>query len=569
MRVALYARYSSDQQRDASIDDQLRICRARAEREGWTVVSTFADHALSGATNQRPEFQRLTKDLQAGLFDVVMAEAIDRFSRDLEHIAAFYKLCTFHHVRIHTVTDGDVSEIHIGLKGMMGSLFLKDLADKTRRGLEGRVRAGRSTGSPAYGYEVVRKLTDDGELDRGLRAIDPCKAPIVVRIFEAYAGGASPRSIARALNAEGVAGPGGGIWYNASILGRAKRGDGLLRNELYVGRLVWRRRVNSKDPVSGAKVRRDSRADDIVTKEVPHLRIISDPLWQRVLERLKAEAAPIKCTADGDQSAFWDRRRPRHLLSGKVICGVCGRPSSVFGKDYLGCKAAAHGTCRNTRRVRRAILEAKVLEALGRQLMEPSLVEEFIAAFNAEWRQLAAECKAAEGVKLRERATIDRKIANLIEVISDGRSSPAILAKLEALEAQKGKFETDSAFSAPISPALHLGIAQVYAAKVSNLKAALANGRDPEALEAARALIDKVILHPPEIDGDPPGIELVGELMGMLQAAGVGRIQTDAGSAAPDPVLALFVSSVKQGPGAEPLTFLPFTRWRGGAIKRR
>jgi site-specific DNA recombinase len=180
MRVVLYARYSSDQQQDASIEDQLHVCRARAEREGWTVVSTFADHAISGATNQRPEFRRLTKDLQAGLFDMAMAEAIDRFSRDLEYIAAFYKLCVFHQVRIHTVADGDVSEIHIGLKGMMGSLFLRDLADKTRRGLEGRVRAGRSTGAPAYGFEVVRKLTDAGELDRGLRAIDPVKARTVV-----------------------------------------------------------------------------------------------------------------------------------------------------------------------------------------------------------------------------------------------------------------------------------------------------------------------------------------------------------------------------------------------------
>jgi DNA invertase Pin-like site-specific DNA recombinase len=552
MRVALYARYSSDQQRDASIEDQLHVCRARAEREGWTVVSTFADHAISGATNQRPEFQRLTKDLQAGLFDMAMAEAIDRFSRDLEHIAAFYKLCVFHQVRIHTVADGDVSEIHIGLKGMMGSLFLRDLADKTRRGLEGRVRAGRSTGAPAYGFEVVRKLTDAGELDRGLRAIDPVKARTIVRIFEAYAGGASPRRIASDLNAERIVGPGGGVWYNASILGGAKRGDGLLRNELYVGRLVWRRRVNAKDPVNGTQVRRNGRAEDIIVKDVPHLRIIDDPLWQRVQDRLKAEAAPIKPTAGGDRRAFWDRRRPRHLLSGKVVCGICGRQVSAFGKDYLGCKAAAHGTCRNTKRVRRTKLEAQVLDALVRELMEPGLVTEFIAAFNAEWRRLAAEVRATEQIRLRERTAIDRKIANLIEAISDGRSSKAILAKLEVLEGQKANCETHSGPLAPMATALHPGIAQVYSAKVCSLRSGLAEGRDPETLEAARALIDQVIINPPETDGDPPRIEVVGELMAMLQAAGVGRGRTDAGSTAPDPVLSLFVSSVKHGPGAAP-----------------
>jgi hypothetical protein len=85
--------------------------------------------------------------------------------------------------------------------------------------------------------------------------------------------------------------------------------------------------------------------------------------------RLKAEAVPIVHVAGGNPPAFWDRRRPRSLLSEKVICGVCGRPFSALGKDYLGCKAAMHGTCRNTRRVRRAKLEAQVLDALGRQLL--------------------------------------------------------------------------------------------------------------------------------------------------------------------------------------------------------
>ena len=139
-----------------------------------------------------------------------MAESLDRFSRDLEHIASFHKQCVFHQVRIYTLAEGEVSELHIGLKGTMGALYLKDLADKTKRGLEGRINAGRCSGSPAYGYAVVRKLTDDGELDRGLRAIDAERAAIVRRIFEAYATGASPRKIALTLNAEGVPGPGGG-----------------------------------------------------------------------------------------------------------------------------------------------------------------------------------------------------------------------------------------------------------------------------------------------------------------------------------------------------------------------
>ena len=91
MRVAIYARYSSDAQSERSIDDQIRICRARAEREGWEVGEVYADYALSGASAARPRFQQLVTDARSGRFGLVLAEALDRISRDQEHIAGFYK----------------------------------------------------------------------------------------------------------------------------------------------------------------------------------------------------------------------------------------------------------------------------------------------------------------------------------------------------------------------------------------------------------------------------------------------------------------------------------------------
>ena len=132
----------------------------------------------------------------------------------------------------------------------MNALFLKDLAAKTRRGLEGRIRQGRCIGIAPYGYRIIRRLGQAGEPERGLREIDDAQAAVVRRIFADYATGLSPRSIARALNTEAVPGPGGTIWYDTAIRGRATRGDGLLRNPLYAGRLVWNRLRNSKDPVT-------------------------------------------------------------------------------------------------------------------------------------------------------------------------------------------------------------------------------------------------------------------------------------------------------------------------------
>ena len=146
VRVALYARYSTDLQSDASVEDQLRICRARAEREGWTVVESYSDRAISGASMLRPGIQALMEDAGRRRFDVVLAEAMDRLSRDQEDIAALFKRLRFAGVSIVTIAEGEINEMHIGLKGTMNALALKDLAQKTHRGLLGRVEAGLSAG---------------------------------------------------------------------------------------------------------------------------------------------------------------------------------------------------------------------------------------------------------------------------------------------------------------------------------------------------------------------------------------------------------------------------------------
>ena len=135
MTVAIYARYSSDNQRDASIANQMRVCRAFTERQGWTVSEEYADHAVSGATLLRAGFQSLMRDAINRRFDVVLAESLDRFSRDQEDTAGLFKRLTFAGVRIVTLAEGDITHLHIGFKGTMNALFLKDLAEKTHQGL--------------------------------------------------------------------------------------------------------------------------------------------------------------------------------------------------------------------------------------------------------------------------------------------------------------------------------------------------------------------------------------------------------------------------------------------------
>ena len=135
MRVVTYAKYSSDQQRDASIEDQVRLCRKRIDAEGWICGEVYTDRGLSGASPLRPGYQMLLADARTGAFDIVMAETLDRLSRDQEDVAALYKRLSFPGIRLITAAEGEINELHVGLKGTMNALFLKDLAQKTRRGL--------------------------------------------------------------------------------------------------------------------------------------------------------------------------------------------------------------------------------------------------------------------------------------------------------------------------------------------------------------------------------------------------------------------------------------------------
>jgi site-specific DNA recombinase len=282
MRVSIYARYSSDLQRAASIEDQLLVCTERVVREKWTLTATYTDRGISGASHLRPGYQKLLEDARKGEFDIVLAEALDRISRDQEHVASFFKLMSFAGIRIVTLAEGEISELHVGLKGTMNALFLKDLADKTRRGLRGRVEQGRSGGGLCYGYTIV----EIGE--RGGREIFPSEAAVVRRIFADFAAGKSPRRIAAELNREGIPGPAGRPWGDTTIRGHALRGTGVLRNELYVGRLVWNRLRYTKDPATGRRVSRINPREAWICRDVPELRIVDDNLWNCVQTRLSA-----------------------------------------------------------------------------------------------------------------------------------------------------------------------------------------------------------------------------------------------------------------------------------------
>src|SRR6267142_5421206 len=342
MKVAIYARYSSDNQRDASIDDQLRICREVALRQRWAIVREFTDHAISGATLLRSGFQALMRDALNHRVDVVLAESLDRFSRDQEDTAGLFKRLTFAGVNIVTLAEGDITHLHIGFKGTMNALFLKDLAEKTHRGLRGRIEDGKSAGGLCYGYRVVKAL-NGGTVTTGEREIEPAGATVVERIFREFVAGVSPKQTAKNLNRAGVPGPFGGPWSPSTIYGNAKRGTGILNNELYVGRLVWNRLRYVKNPDTGKRVSRLNPTSEWMSRDVPQLRIVPDDIWTAAKSRQQHTRHAVKTAG-----AIGAAKRPQYLFSGLTKCGVCGAGFIMAGRNRLACFGARdQGRCDN------------------------------------------------------------------------------------------------------------------------------------------------------------------------------------------------------------------------------
>jgi len=517
LRVVLYARYSSDRQSEHSIEDQIRICRAHAEQNGWQVVQTFQDAAISGSTMLRPGYQALQVAMRGGEVDVVLAEALDRFSRDQEHVAAFYKLAAYHRVRLVTLSEGEVSVLHVGLKGTMNALYLEDLAAKTRRGLEGRVRAGRATGPAPYGYRrVTHVLRADGEIDRGLREIIPEQAAVVRRIFEEYAAGVTPGVLARRLNAEGIAAPRGKGWTAMTLRGRPSHADGILRNRAYLGEICWNRRHRVIDPQTGQHHRRLNPLDQRVTGEIPELRLIEQQLWDQVQQRL-ADAAPPQDAQTG-ATRFWEKRSPRHLLSGKIICGACGGPFAANTGGRYSCNNVPRGLCDHRRTVRRKPLEHQVLAVLAESMMEPALAEAFAETFATEWNQLAGEQGQVRTKLQKELDVTERKLGNMLEAIAEGLRSAGLQAKLSSAEAEAERLRLAIAQAVPPPIRLMPNLGVAYRHKLAHLRESLAAGDNPQALEAARALIARVTIQPGPA-GEPLTINVEGHLAQMLVAA--------------------------------------------------
>nr|WP_142084166.1 recombinase family protein [Roseinatronobacter monicus] len=524
LRAVIYARYSTENQSKASVPDQIRLCRKICAEQGWTVAGVFSDDAQSGFDHLRSDYQRMLAFIEDGGCDLIVAESYERLIRDGEHSARLYKRMTYLEIPIFVARNGLVNEMVVGMSTMVSEMTRKLITDKTHRGLEGRVLAGKSAGGISYGYRLDRQLRPDGTFTTGDRVIDPDEAAIIRRIFDEYDQGQSARTIAMGLNRDSIPAPraggkGTGTWSFSTISGNWKRGTGILNNELYIGRLVWNRQRFVKDPDSNKRQARLNPPEEWVIKDVPDLRIIDDDLWSRVKRRQGAIRDEIVTARDAASDTGAPRaergKRPSYLFSGLLSCGCCGANYIMISATRYGCSAARNkGTCDNRKTIERKDVERRILAGIRHKLMHPDMVRAFIAEYQRALRETDTRDALARKNHMRRLDAVGKEINNMMDAIAKGMFQESMKARMDALEAERKELETRiSALPEPTPVTLHPGLADIYARKVADLSTALDHdGTRAEAAEVLRGLIEKITLRPDADAANGHVIEIYGEL---------------------------------------------------------
>ena len=546
-RIALYGRHSTAMQSASSSADQAASCAKLVEYVGGTVVATYLDPEQSGYRRDRPGLKRLLRDVEEGAIDMVVCEALDRLARDAEDVAFLGKKLMFHRVALHTVSEGHVDEIKFAVAGLLGAIFLKHLIDKTVRGMEAAVLAGRFAGGRAYGFKRVIKLDARGELIRGLLEVDEPAARVVRRIFDEFAAGRSSIQIATGLNHDGIPGPRGGQWNASTIRGDPAKATGILNNPLYVGRLVWGRRQWRRNPDSEKRERRYRLRDrsEWVEVEVPDLRVIDDAQWTSVQTQIEQRSRP------GSHASLAGQNRKKHLLSGLIRCSCCGSGYTISGKDYYRCAGQKErGTCANTLSVRKGPLETAALAVLQHHLLTEDHAKLFAYEFRREVERVSeADSRGTDDASARL-TVVEREINNLAANMLSGVASPTLLNMLGEREAEKARLEIALASrltARPVATVLpHPALLRLFQQKVGALRDALDQETvRSEAAEILSTLIESVTIYPDGENG--PEAEVVAKASDLLAFATNENAAPKGGVCSSMAVVA--------GTGFEPVTF--------------
>ena len=401
MKAVIYARYSSDNQTEASIEGQLRECMEYAERTRIDVIGNYIDRALTAKTDNRPEFQRMIKDSYKHAFDIIIVWKLDRFSRN-RYDSAYYKaLLKKNGVKVvsakETIAEGSEGILLEAVLEGYAEFYSAELSEKVVRGMTENVLKGRNNGGQVtFGYEI-----DDDMYFHP----HPTTAPIVEEIFTMYDDGKTIKQIVDYLEEKNIKTIRGGK-MRINIVQR------MLSNRRYIGEYKFR--------------------DTVIPDGIPAL--VNKDLFERVQQKLaKNKKAPARRKAEDD-----------YLLTLKLFCGKCG--AHMFGESGMGTsKVYRYYKCAKTKKVhlcdkkpvRKEWMEdlavKKALEILNNEDLISVLVERIYALQGEENPRIP---------RLKEQlADIEKRIGNIMSAIEQGIITDTTKDRLSQLETQKKEIE--------------------------------------------------------------------------------------------------------------------------------
>ncbi|MCK5306885.1 MAG: recombinase family protein [Candidatus Omnitrophica bacterium] len=449
MKVAIYARYSSENQSEKSIDDQIRVCKNYAQNNSMTTEDKhiYIDEAISGSIINRPALQALQIAAENKEFEAVMVDDLSRLSRSNHQMLTLVLKFDYLQIKIVSVSDGIItddenSKLGIHIRGLMNELYLDDLKKKTMRGLEGQKIRGFSAGEKVYGYSTHPvgeiKLNKKGQpkYDGMMHKIYPEEADVVKRMYKEFVEGKSLNKIAQRLNEDKIPtkkGLSGG--WNLSSISR------ILKNEKYVGRWVWKKHKNVKDPMTGRTKRILRPENEWLCSFKEELIIINKEDWGKAKKRWIEIKGTWPVRKKSKNSTLKQRSYvhscPTYLLSGLMRCQSCGGAIILIsgkGCGYYGCANSKRKTCNNNLLVPRKRVEKIIISKLKEKILTLEnlsyvyqKVEKLVASGMNEVPELVKKKKSQY-----DKASIE--LQNYLNYIKMGNFSKAVSGALKEAE---------------------------------------------------------------------------------------------------------------------------------------
>ena len=402
MKGVIYARYSSDNQREESIEGQLRECKEFAENNDITILNSYIDRALSAKTDNRPEFQRMIKDSAKHLFDVIIVWKLDRFSRDRYDSAHYKRILKKNGVKVISATER-ISEDSTGilLESLLegyAEFYSAELSEKVKRGMtENSLKCKWNGGYITYGYTI--------DNDRYFQ-IDPVTAPIVLEMFQRYAGGLTIKEIVESLNNRGIKTLRNGK-FTIHIV------TDLLKNRRFIGEYNF--------------------GEISIPKGMPT--IVPEELFEKVRLRMEQnKRAPARYKAED-----------KYLLTTKLFCGKCGAFMAGESGTSKTMKKYFYYKCGNSKRknkcdkkaVKKVWIETLVIESTMKMLFDDDLINRLVEKLYS----LQSKENTSIPLLMKQLEETDQRLQNILNAIEQGVLTSTTKQRLEELEEAKNQLE--------------------------------------------------------------------------------------------------------------------------------